>query len=423
MLSAVELGHLPEDSGLEREVIIMMTDMVGYSHVTAHMRPNEIRDFMVAYHNRIRDIVCAGGSATARIEPLAGDGSLIIFEKTAAESKSALCRRAVAAAVRLAQSVSRGKLPSTRLGLHYGEIIEAQLHDKIVHFGASFAVAARLEELCDYFGTPLLMDREIASSCSGDDEEVVCVGKVMLDSFARPLRIYSVYKPGIDPIPEQVDQGLFADFVDLRKQAMQYFCGDASAGLAADFPRAQQVLAQAQRLHIEMAGCVDRPTERILEYIRETPSPGRDFFSSGMRLSKKGRESLGATLLHLSEGLLKAMDQELYHALVIDTTWEKYFRLEWRKMGEDIITINAKPDGVYFIDSGEVVTLNEFDEPIATLSAGTIFGEMAYFSRQKRRTATVRASTDVVLRKISSEDFAKLPVIVKIFERIAMARR
>ncbi|MDP3695097.1 MAG: hypothetical protein Q8R42_03160, partial [Desulfocapsaceae bacterium] len=51
------------------------------------------------------------------------------------------------------------------------------------------------------------------------------------------------------------------------------------------------------------------------------------------------------------------------------------------------------------------------------------FGEMAYFGKEKRRTATVRAKTDMVSRKISTEDFEKLPVIIKIFERIAMARR
>jgi CRP-like cAMP-binding protein len=57
------------------------------------------------------------------------------------------------------------------------------------------------------------------------------------------------------------------------------------------------------------------------------------------------------------------------------------------------------------------------------MEAGTIFGEMAYFGKEKKRTATVVAKTDVVLRRISTEDFTKLPVIIKIFERIATARR
>ena len=60
---------------------------------------------------------------------------------------------------------------------------------------------------------------------------------------------------------------------------------------------------------------------------------------------------------------------------------------------------------------------------LSTIEAGTIFGEMAYFGGEQRRTATVLAKTDVVLRKISTDDFHKLPVIMKIFEQIAMARR
>jgi len=38
------------------------------------------------------------------------------------------------------------------------------------------------------------------------------------------------------------------------------------------------------------------------------------------------------------------------------------------------------------------------------------------------RNATVVANSDVVLRKISGEDFEKLPVIKKIFKKIAEQR-
>jgi len=418
-----ECGGLAVGSGIEREVVILMTDMVRYSHITAHMRPNEIRDFTVDYHCKISRIANSGGEGPVQVEPLAGDGAMVLFEKRPTEMRSALCARAVTVAIRLARAVVEGVVPPTRIGLHLGEVIEAKLNGNPVQFGASFAIAARLEELCDYFGTPLLMDQDIALRYQGDGQQVVSVGKVMLDSFTQPLQIFTLYSPGLQNIPHGVDQELFGSFIALRKNAMRYFLGDESAGLQPDFPMAREILSKAQKLYIRMTGCADKSTERILEYIRETPSPRNDFLTSGMRLCKNGRESLGARLFHLSEELLKAMNHEFYHALVVDTAWEEYFRLEWRKMGENIITINEEPDGVYFIDSGEVVTLNEDDEEIATLSAGTIFGEMAYFNKDKRRTATVRAKTDVVIRKISSEDFAKLPVIVKIFERIAQARR
>jgi len=48
---------------------------------------------------------------------------------------------------------------------------------------------------------------------------------------------------------------------------------------------------------------------------------------------------------------------------------------------------------------------------------------MAYFGGERKRTATVLAKTDVVLRKITTESLRKLPTIVAILERIAVARR
>lgn len=88
-----------------------------------------------------------------------------------------------------------------------------------------------------------------------------------------------------------------------------------------------------------------------------------------------------------------------------------------------IIKIDSVPDGIYYLDSGFVSAINANNELLSTMEAGSIFGEMAYFRPGRKRTATVVAETDVVLRKISTEDFRKLPVIIKIFERIAQARK
>ncbi|SHO43032.1 cyclic nucleotide-binding domain-containing protein [Desulfopila aestuarii] len=412
-----------EQDGPEREVVILMSDMVGYSQVTAHMRPDEVRDFIIHYHQVIYQLVGQPEAEPVEIEPLAGDGALMVFERLPGEERAEVCTRALRAALRVAHAVAEGKLQATRMGLYLGDIIEASLGARKVKFGSSFAVATRLEELCDYFGTCLLMDREVAENQSGDDRYLVSVGKVMLKSFSHPVHVYSVYEPGLQNLPHDVDTELLNRYVQLRNEAMLLFCGNSPLGITPNFPKVREMLAEAQELFVEMTGREDKSSDRILEYIRETPLPDEQFFTNGMTLSEKKRDTLGSKLFHLSSELLKAMNHEFYHALVVDTGWEKHFKLEWRKKGEHIITIHDLPDGVYFIDRGEVVTLNEDGEEIAILSAGTIFGEMAYFSEEKRRTATVVAKTDVVIRRITSEDFQKLPVIMKIFERIAMARR
>ena len=132
---------------------------------------------------------------------------------------------------------------------------------------------------------------------------------------------------------------------------------------------------------------------------------------------------MGERLFHLSRQLLRAMNPDFYHALVVDTSWERYFKLEWRKKGEDIITIGSVPDGIYYLDSGTAHTVNGRGELLSVIEEGSIFGEMAYFADEKRRTATVVAASDVVLRKIGTEDFINLPVVMDILRHIATGRR
>ncbi|MEK6192809.1 MAG: cyclic nucleotide-binding domain-containing protein, partial [Deltaproteobacteria bacterium] len=314
-------------------------------------------------------------------------------------------------------------LAPTRMGIFLGRIIEARLGSRMAKFGSSFAVANRLEELCGHFGTHLLMDREVARFQKGFERNLVTIAKVSLTSFLHPMNIFTIYRPGIQNCPLEVDEAKLLEFIQVKNEAMEFFTGNLLLGVEPDFPRVREELLVAQTLFRELTGREDVGIERILEYIRETPLPASDFAQRGMRLMEKKRDSLGERIFHLSKELLRAMDPDFYQALVVDTNWERYFKLEWCKKGDVIIRIDSVPDGVYYLDSGSVEILDGSGELISTLGAGAIFGEMAYFDREKRRTATVRAKTDVVLRKISTDDLQKLPVIIRIFERIAMERR
>ena len=410
-------------NGPERQVVILMTDMIHYSRQSSGMSPEEIRDFLIDYHGRIQNIICHQGSMPLEIEPSAGDGSLVIFDKRPGEDCSGVCTRALEGALKIAEAITDGTLAPTRMGIFLGPIIEARLGSRMAKFGSSFAVANRLEELCGHFGTHLLMDREVARYQKGFEGNLITMAKVSLTSSLHPMNIFSIYKPGIQNCPAGVDEGRLREFIQMKNKAMEFFSGNLQLGLEPDFPRVREELLAAQKIFKDLTGSEDAGTERILEYIRETPLPPDDFCQKGMMLMEKKRDSLGERLFHLSKELLRAMDSEFYHALVVDTKWERYFKLEWCRKGDIIINIDSVPDGIYYLDSGTVEVLNSKGELLSTMGPGTIFGEMAYFDREKRRTATVRAKTDMVLRKISSEDFQKLPVIIRIFERIALARR
>jgi class 3 adenylate cyclase len=407
----------------EREVTIMLTDIVGYSRRTSAMTPDKVRDFVVEYHKSLHAIINKKEYEPIEIEPSAGDGALIIFGKRPGEDSKPMCQRALAAATEMAFAINNKKIVATRMGLFMGDIIEAHIGNKTAKFGTVFAIASRLEALCDYFGTSLLMDRDVAANQDEMKKHLVLVGKVTPQNINHPVHLHSVYMPGVHSIPDGVDSGELSEFISLKNEAMELFCGNELLSIEPDFPQVRQILSRAKEIYQSLCGTVDIATERILEYIRETPYPRSDFKRMGMKIYGYKNDPLGVRLLHLSKEFLKAIDKEFYEALVVDTGWENYFTLEWHRKGDVVVSVNDVADGIYYIDSGTVVTMDEQENVIATLGSGSIFGEMAYFSRQRKRNATVVTASDVVLRKISTQDFEKLPVIQKIFKRIASQRK
>ena len=407
----------------DREVVIVMTDMVKYSQKTSNMTPEEIRDFLTDYHQRIHSLINHEESAPLELEPSAGDGSLIIFYKRHGEGKEEVSTRALKAALRMAHCISIGELADTRMGLLLGPITEATLGARLSKFGGSFSVANRLEELCGYFGTTLLMDREVAKYQQVTKDHLINIAKVSLTSILHPMNIFTIYEPGIHNCPVGIDKEKLKIFITMKNEAMEIFWGNQQQNISANFPVAKNKLLNAQLLFLELTTRQDPAIERILEFIRETPSPASDFNKSGMPLMEKRRDALGERLFHLSKELLRAMNSDFYHALVVDTAWEKYFKLEWCKEGETIIEIGSNPDGIYYLDTGTAEIINAEGLHLSTMYSGSVFGEMAYFASQNKRTATVLAKSDVVLRRISNEDFIQLPIIMKIFEQIATARK
>ena len=416
-------NSLHVENGPKKEVVILLSDMVQYSARTSTMKPEEIRDFMLDYHEKMREIMTTDGEELVDVEPLAGDGALVIFDKRPGEGRTEICTRALNAAIRMAHAITEGRIPATRMGIYLGDIIQAKLGDRELKFGSSFAVASRLEDLCNYFGTIFLMDREVARYQGDETKYLLSIGKVTLQGLQFPLNVYTVYKSGFHGCPADLDESRLLEFIGIKNMALELFCGNSPMGILPDFPAVRKKLLKAQKLFVELTGKEDQAIERILEYIRETPSPESDFQQQGMKLSSRKRDSLGIRLFRLSQQLLKAMDREFYHALVVDTDWERFFVLEWKKQGDVVVRVDEAPDGIYYIDSGEVETFDKRGRLIATLSDGDIFGEMAYFSKKGKRNATVVAKTDIVVRKISSDDFKRLPTIEKIFHRIAQGRR
>ena len=265
-------------NGLEREVVILMTDMVQYSRKSLGMKPEEIRDFLIQYHGEIHAILYREEHFPLEIEPSAGDGCLVIFEKRPGEDRSGVCTRALQAGLRIADAISRGDLAPTRMWILLGRIIEAQLGTRMAKFGASFAVANRLEELCGHFGTHLLMDREVAKYQQGFDRYLVSIAKVSLTSVEHPINIFTLYIPGLQNCPTDVQEARLLEFIRMKNQAMEYFGGNQLLGIVPDFPRVREELLQVKNLFRTITGREDLAIERILalEVGGDGPAFGRE---------------------------------------------------------------------------------------------------------------------------------------------------
>ena len=343
----------------EIEASLLLTDMVNFANKTVHMNPEQVRDFIIGYRRTLESLIMKMGDEAQYFEPAAGDATASVFERKGMESGDERSIRALRAALRIISGIEENKIPSTRIGLFSGKVIEARFNNQTFRFGNSFAAANRLQELCGYFGTSLLMDRDIASAQHDKKAYISSIGKITPKGFKHPIHLFTIHKPGINGLPHDIEEEKLFQYIKTKNEAMESFSGNILHEIKPDFPMANSKLNQAADLYEEIAGYHDIATERILEHIREHSFPAEDFLSNGMKIEDKGGNIWhGVKLFRLSQELLKALDREFYEAFILDTKWESCFKLEWRKKGEVIIEKDLEPDGIYFLTKGEVHILD-----------------------------------------------------------------
>ena len=75
--------------------------------------------------------------------------------------------------------------------------------------------------------------------------------------------------------------------------------------------------------------------------------------------------------------------------------------------GEDICTVDAEPDGMFFLLTGTAVVLNRDGEQLNILHEGQCFGEYAVLA-QERRMSTVRSFGRTVVLRLGNEDLMEI---------------
>jgi class 3 adenylate cyclase len=405
-----------------QEIALLTTDIRQYSTITANMAADQIRDFMFGYYNVLQSIILDTENQADEFEPFAGDSSIAVFKQRTGENPREKCKRALKAALAIARAVEAQKISFTRIGLYAGEIIESEFGKVTLRFGNCFAVVNRLQELCEYFGTTILMDRTIAQAQDDEAQFIVAVGKVTPKGLEHPIHVYSVYKPGIHNCPPDIDSKQLQAFIQLKNEGIEYVIGNSQRNIPSNFQFAENKLLQAQNEFQQATGRYDVATLRILDYIHENPYPMETFEDKGIAIDEKQGKNTGIRLPNLSQQLIKAFNPNFYHALVENTGWDTLFLIQWFKQGETIIRVGDEPNGIYYLARGEVMVQDKAGNMITKLSEGDIFGEMSYFSSERTRSATVVAVTDIAVRKISSEDFEKTPILQHFFSELAKKR-
>lgn len=410
-------------SRVEKEVIILLSDMVGYSIRANNMSPSEIQSFMLEYHSKLKKIVSEVCGDEHKIEPSAGDGAVAIFNIQSSNERISICNMALNTALAMIHAMEDGNIPKTRIGLFNGLILEAVMDGKTMRFGSSFTVASRLEELCSYFGTSLLMGREVARLQTEHRDYLISIGKITPKNFTHPIHIFSVYRPGVHNCPVDIDYNGLKKFIRMKNEAVELFCGNHLENIRPNFPLAKEKLQYAQDSFFQLTGVSDLATDRLLQYIKKNPCPEDDFENVGMKIWPSETVTSEVLLPSLSGALLKSVNHELFEALIEKTDWEEKFNLIWVNRGEHVFELGDVPDGIYFVAKGTAKVYDRLKRNIETLNPGDIFGEVAYFSPNVQRTATVTATTDLVLRRVSGKDLNELPVIRSILNKIAKKRR
>ena len=402
--------------------VIFCSDVRNYTGLTSGMEPATYGDFTTSYYRELESIFSQPDSLAAEFTPYAGDAALALFKDAVGENPDQKTVRALEAARRVVLAARQGRIPYTRIGLFSGEIIKTFYGGHSLNLGNSFSASSRLEQLCQFFGTPILMGRQVAGAQPNSDY-LVSIGKITPKGFNHPIHVFSLYEPRLHPWPQDLDRVRLKEFITLKNQAIENFCGHRLKGLKPDFSLAEKRLRRAAELFMQTVGLPDLATQRILEYIRENPYPPDDFLIEGLRLAHKQGDASVFRLSPLAGRLLAAAHPDVYEAFVTNTVWEKLFNLEWIDDGQVIIKQGEFFDGAYHIVKGMVLILGDTGLGLAVLGPGDIFGEMAIFSAEGRRQATAVAATDLAVRKISGTDFNRLPeAIQEAFRQVALRR-
>jgi adenylate cyclase len=226
--------------GEKREIIVVFTDLEGFTHLSHQIEPEQVASMLNAYLDIMSDVVLAHGGT---LDKFVGDAVIAFWGAPIARPDDA--DRAVRAAIAMYKAgedfraQERPGIPPvgrTRVGVHRGEAVVGNFGGEgriqYTALGDSMNTASRLESANKQLKTALLVSREVV-----DRAAIACfrpMGRISVRGRAMPLEIY-------EPVPDlpQSEIDLLAELLrrfDERDRsalsALQIFAAERPADAA-----------------------------------------------------------------------------------------------------------------------------------------------------------------------------------------------
>jgi class 3 adenylate cyclase/tetratricopeptide (TPR) repeat protein len=187
---------LPPEGAQRRQLTVMFCDLVGSTPLSLRLDPEDLRDVITAYHQRVAAIVEEADGYVARYM---GDGVLVYFGYPRAHEDSA--ERALRAALAIADAVPRldtaGERLDVRIGIATGLVVVGDLvgigaggEHQVV--GDTPNLAARLQSLAA--PNTALIDAA-TRQLVGEMFECRELGAVEVRGFGQPVPLWQVVRP------------------------------------------------------------------------------------------------------------------------------------------------------------------------------------------------------------------------------------
>jgi adenylate cyclase len=185
--------------GREQDVVVLFSDLVGYTRLCAGLTPSQALELLSEYQeSMVAEIFKAGGT----LDKFIGDGIMATFgtpipAADAADRAVQAARGMMSALERLnALRASRGEPPlAQRIGIHAGPAIVGNVGTRqrleFSVIGDAVNVANRIEAAGKKTGKPVMMSAAVLSRLS-DATDIERVGEVALDGQPKPIELYAL---------------------------------------------------------------------------------------------------------------------------------------------------------------------------------------------------------------------------------------